>query len=240
MVWAKISGNVIEFGEEGLSVVPICGNNIYFGSSKMSTKGTNVNFGQLPGLLVHGVPPLKRSRTDDKPDVINLLTENLGTHISLQGLDSLLSLLLWSWHKIKTEIWETHPLNTPDEIFTKIKYFERLEYINRSTLRLIRSYLNHIYPKKGKKKNEESIEFVNAIFEIRQLLISILSYEITVPKRDSGLIPKLNQIIHSVVLECCQTFQELFHIFYPTSYLKWEILCMLLSNIKVGILPYFI
>ncbi|XP_077301662.1 E3 ubiquitin-protein ligase MYCBP2-like [Arctopsyche grandis] len=238
VIWARVSGNVTEFGEEGLSVVPICGNNIYFGSSKMSTKGTNVNFGQIPSLLVHGVPPLKRSKADDKPDHVHLLTENFGTNISRQGLDSLQALLLWSWQKLKSEMWEVEPELMYDEPITKIRYFEHLEYINRSTLRLIKSYLNHIYPKKGKKKNEESEELVDAIFEIRQLLISILGYQLTAPiheLHELELIPKLNQIIHSVLTECGQTFQELFHIFYPTSYLKWEILCTLLSNIKDGI-----
>lgn len=198
----------------------------------MSTKGTNVNFGQIPTLLVKGAPSFKRTKVDDRHDPIHILSDNFGTNISRQGLDSLQLLLFWSWLKIRSEMWETSHQVTED-MLSKIKHFERLEYINRSTLRLIKSYINHIYPKKGKKKNEESEDLVDGIYEIRQLLISILGYKVSAPKQESTVTPKFTQIIHSVLKECCSTFQELFHIFYPTSYLKWEILCTLLSNIKV-------
>lgn len=171
----------------------------------------------------------------ENPSSIHIMSDYFGTNISRQGLDSLLQLLTWSWYKITTEIWDI-PTYNPQETLNKIKHFEKLEYVTCSTLRLIKSCLNHLYPKKAIKKIDESREFVNAIYEVRQMLIAIISYKFNEEgqiRSQALIVPKLNHIISNVLKECCQTFQELFHVFYPTPFLKWEILCTLLSYTKV-------
>jgi hypothetical protein len=223
-----ISGNIFERGGGGLCEVKLGDHRIHFSNSKMSTTGTNVLTGQFPMLLVKGIPSPPISKCNE----IHFLSDFFGANV---GLHSLKKLMVWSWNRLNMNITNFCHVDAVGT-FNYIKSLERIEYMARATLRLIKSCLNQLYPKKMSRFAIERMEFVDEIYEIRQLLISMLTsniLDINDKELPSEIEPKLKHIIGNVLKETCQTFQELFNIFYPTPYLKWEILCTLLANIEV-------
>lgn len=66
---------------------------------------------------------------------------------------SLLALLQWSWNTFKASLTDiTAPTSANSSInhLTVMLDLERLVYISQSSLRLLRTYINEIYPARGK------------------------------------------------------------------------------------------
>lgn len=156
----------------------------------------------------------------------------------------------------------------------------RLFYINKACLRLLRKYTNEIYPSNvvtridkapvplnkrpdniyalnpapstsknvpiskffmgssmettttttttptnPKKINVENLQLAECIGDVRSLLIKILSDDLP---RDMD--PDGYEITTDILDECHTTFLSCFHVFYPTSTLKWNCLCELLAQ----------
>lgn len=116
---------------------------------------------------------------------------------------------------------------------------ERLVFISRASLRLLRTYTNELYPNENtsKKLPAETSQLATCIGDVRSLLRQILSD--TLPKRagksrkrDTGTYMKM---ISEILLEAHQTFVACFHAFYPTASLRWSSLCHLLGEMdKLG------
>lgn len=68
---------------------------------------------------------------------------------------SLLSLLQWSWATFKCGLVQTTavitvPSSSTASHLTALQDLERLVYISRASLRLIKTYINEIYPNQGR------------------------------------------------------------------------------------------
>lgn len=208
----------------------------YFKSSKKSNNGTDVNAGQIPQILYRIITPETQSTTrpPETQEPIHILSKEFSRSVTKDCFQSLLALLQWSWNTFKVALIETQtPQNySPLEL-------ERLVYISRASLRLIRTYISEIYPNHILKKTQmENVLLAQCIGDVRALLKQILSD--TVRKR-KGKSHKLTEsqinMINGIFDECHLTFVSCFHAFYPTAYLKWTCLCdLLLEMDKVSIL----
>lgn len=200
----------------------------YFKSSKKSNNGTDVNAGQIPQILYRIITPETQSssRPPETHEPIHVLSKDFSRSVTKECFQSLLSLLQWSWNTFKVAFVETQQIS---QTYTQLE-LERLVYISRAGLRLIRTYINEIYPNHILKKPQmENVLLAQCIGDVRALLKQILSDSVRKRKGKSHKLTE-NQIgmINGIFDECHQTFVASFHAFYPTSYLKWNCLCDLL------------
>lgn len=211
----------------------------YFKSSKKSNNGTDVNAGQIPQLLYKVItaeiqPP---RRQIDVTEPIHILSKDFSRTVTKECFQSLLSLLQWSWNTFKLGVMDGQ---TSQHMYTTLE-LERLVYISRASLRLIRTYTNEIYPSLiSKKAPLENVHLAECIGDVRALLKQILSDNLPTAmqgKKSSKYKTIKNggyyfRMMNSILEECHGTFVACFHAFYPTSYLKWTCLCDLLADIE--------
>lgn len=63
---------------------------------------------------------------------------------------SLIALLQWSWNTFKASLLEMAVPSTPSAThLAAILDLERLVYISQASLRLLKTYINEIYPNQG-------------------------------------------------------------------------------------------
>lgn len=212
----------------------------YFKSSKKSNNGTDVNAGQIPQLLYRVVTPENQttSRPMDLAEPVYILSKDFSRTVTKECFQSLLSLLQWSWNTFKIGIVDTQ---TSQQLYSVLE-LERLVYISRASLRLIRIYTNEIYPNQVTRKIPlESVHLAESVGDVRALLKQILSDNLPslmlvkksgkmkMQRAASGLYTKM---MNGILEECHNTFVACFHAFYPTAYLKWNCLCDLLSDMN--------
>lgn len=210
----------------------------YFKSSKKSNNGTDVNAGQIPQILYKVITPENQTPTRqiEQTEPIHILTKEFSKFVTKECFQSLLSLLQWSWNTFKLGIADCQSLQ---HMYSALE-LERLVYISRASLRLIRTYTNEIYPNQiGKKVPMENVKLAESIGDVRSLLKQILSDNITSLlqiKKSKQKAPKNGtlfvKMMTSILEECHNTFVACFHAFYPTAYLKWTCLCDLLNDIE--------
>ncbi|XP_055524898.1 E3 ubiquitin-protein ligase highwire isoform X3 [Wyeomyia smithii] len=148
LVLAKISGPSSDCGSSGQSSVTTSDNvTFHFKSSKMANNGTNVSSGQIPSLLYRVMSPNSKVVY---PTVLNepvcKLSKKFANTLTKDCFESLVMLLNWSWSTFKisaADILETRKVNQ------NIISLNRLVYICKASLRLLRKYINEIYPYKG-------------------------------------------------------------------------------------------
>lgn len=218
----------------------------YFKSSKKSNNGTDVNAGQIPQLLYRVVTPENQtpSRTMDVAEPVYILSKDFSRTVTKECFQSLLSLLQWSWNTFKLGVMDSQTSQ-----LTAMIELERLVYISRSSLRLIRIYTNEMYPNQVTKKIPlENVHLAESVGDVRALLKQILSDNLPslmlIKKSGKSKLHRVNsngiytKMMNGILDECHQTFVACFHAFYPTAYLKWNCLCDLLSEIdKVRCFP---
>lgn len=209
----------------------------YFKSSKKSNNGTDVNAGQIPQLLYRVITPENQtpSRPMDLIEPVYILSKDFSRTVTKECFQSLLSLLQWSWNTFKLGIVDTQ---TNQQLYSVLE-LERLVYISRSSLRLIRIYTNEIYPNQVTRKIPlESVHLAESVGDVRALLKQILSDNLPslmlVKKTGKTKLQRINglyvKMMNGILEECHNTFVACFHAFYPTAYLKWNCLCDLLSE----------
>ncbi|XP_017786826.1 PREDICTED: E3 ubiquitin-protein ligase MYCBP2-like isoform X2 [Nicrophorus vespilloides] len=238
VAWCRISGPSSDCGSSGQTMVTTEDQVLfYFKSSKKSNNGTDVNAGQLPQLLYKVITPENQSppRPLDLGEPIHILTKEFSRCVTKECFQSLLSLLQWSWNTFKIGIADGQSLQ---HMYTALE-LERLVYISRASLRLIRTYTNEIYPNQINKKNPlENVHLAESIGDVRSLLKQILSDSLPMlgNKKSSKCKAKTSSIymkmINGILDECHKTFVSCFHAFYPTAFLKWTCLCDLLADIE--------
>ncbi|XP_012285925.1 E3 ubiquitin-protein ligase MYCBP2 [Orussus abietinus] len=238
VAWAKISGPSSDCGSKGQGVVTTEDQVMfYFKSSKKSNNGTDISSGQIPQLLYRVVTPENQgsNRQRDQSESVYTLSSEFSKTVTKECFQSLISLLQWSWNTLKTNLAETVSSSQ-----TMLE-MERLVYISKASLRLLRIYTNVIYPKQvnAKKSLPESVKLAECIGEVRALLRQILSDSLTTNaktkgktrvSKGSGILR--NKMTGTILDECHKTFVSCYHAFYPTAYLKWTLLCELLSEIN--------
>lgn len=210
----------------------------YFKSSKKSNNGTDVNAGQIPQLLYKIITPEIQApiRQMDTAEPVHILTKDFSRSVTKECFQSLLSLLQWSWNTFKLGIADGQNAH---HMYTSLE-LQRLVYISCANLRLVRSYINEIYPNQVVKKTPlENVHLAESIGDVRSLLKQILSDNISVfavGKKQKSKISKamapFTAMMNAILEECHKTFVTCFHAFYPTAYLKWTCLCELLQEIE--------
>lgn len=245
VAWCRISGPSSDCGSSGQTMVTTEDQVLfYFKSSKKSNNGTDVNAGQIPQLLYRVVTPENQtpSRPMDVTESVYILSKDFSRTVTKECFQSLLSLLQWSWNTFKLGVVDTQT----SLHLTSMLELERLVYISRGSLRLIRIYTNEMYPNQVTRKIPlENVHLAESVGDVRALLKQILSDNLPsmmlTKKSGKSKLHRANsngiftKMMNGILEECHQTFVACFHAFYPTAYLKWNCLCDLLSDIdKVG------
>lgn len=241
VAWAKVGGPSSDCGSGGQGMVTAEDQVMfYFKSSKRSNNGTDVNAGQIPQLLYRIVTPENQTsnRQRDQIEPVYVLKREFSRTVTKECFQSLISLLQWSWNTLKASLTDAavHIASSTHALLE----MERLVYISKASLRLLRTYTNEIYPNHAVKKSPpESVRLAECIGEVRALLRQILSDSLPITLKTKGKTRSNknsnstsgNKMTNNILDECHKTFVACYHAFYPTAYLKWTCLCELLSEI---------
>ncbi|XP_069950165.1 E3 ubiquitin-protein ligase MYCBP2 isoform X3 [Cherax quadricarinatus] len=249
VAWARVSGPSSDCGSSGQSMVTTEDQVIfYFKSSKKSNNGTDVNAGQIPQLLyrimAHEGPVTPRP-VHESTEAIPILSKSFFMSVRNDVFQSLLDLLGWAWSTLRSCVGEqvSHVGSTGASPTVAMLDLQRLVYICCACLRLLRIYINEVYPNSVRtlRSNGEKGCLAESVADVRGLLRQMLSDPIPslYPSRkgkmrngrDTG---PLTRMVVSVLDECHKTFVSCFHAFYPTGQLKWACLCDLLQSRDVG------
>lgn len=242
VAWARISGPSSDCGSTGQSVVTTEDQVIFkFKSSKKSNNGTDVNAGQIPQLL-YRLPSRDSPGTPRKVDhseAAHILSSEFSCSVSPDNFEALQKLLDWSWTSFNTAVLETDGLKG-NNLGAALADIQRLVYITRACLRLIKTYVTQIYPNgaSSQKAVTETMKLAECIGNTQDLLKTILADEVkaasnvkmflTEPGKREEFLPLKEEILK----ECHQTFCACFHAFFPTGNLKWHCLCDLLIQLE--------
>lgn len=241
VAWACINGPSSDCGSSGKGIVTNDDITFIFKSSKRSNNGTNVNAGQIPCLFYN-------TSHDKGAGPIVCLTKNLLKNITVDCFKSLITLLQWSWKELTESLFDTNglvPINLRK--LTLMNYQKKLVYVMKACLRLIKSYINNIFPNNRGAENEGAIDntsYFTVVAEIKTITKSILSYPVPTCAMTRGRnrpqkvchVKFALEMMNSIHEECSDVFTSCFHAFFPTPSLMWKHLRYLLKNIKVRIL----
>ncbi|CAG5134648.1 unnamed protein product, partial [Candidula unifasciata] len=238
VAWARISGPSSDCGANGLSTVHTDDSVVFkFKSSRKSNNGTDVNAGQIPQLL-YKLPPRDSpavTRKADQIDPAHILSPEFSHTVTPQSLEALLKLLENSWSALHATVpTSTGFKGEQEEILSEL---QRIVFISRACLRLLRTYVADIYPDGVIKRRTppESAQLAERVGDARDLLRRILAEDLHVAKIRATLtehqgMKRYRQMREEVLNECHATFRACFHAFYPTGHLKWWCLCDLLCQ----------
>ncbi|KAH9488940.1 E3 ubiquitin-protein ligase mycbp2 [Bulinus truncatus] len=237
---ARISGPSSDCGANGLSTVHTDDSVVFkFKSSRKSNNGTDVNAGQIPQLL-YKLPPRDSptvTRKADLMDTAHILGNDFSHTVTPQSLVALLKLLEYSWAALHATLPSSSGFKGgQDEVLSDL---QRIVYISRACLRLLRTYVANIYPDGVLKKKTppESSQLAERVGDARDLLRRILAEDLHVAKfrailNEHQSLKQYRQMREEVLNECHTTFRACFHAFYPTGHLKWWCLCDLLCQME--------
>ncbi|KAG1690691.1 E3 ubiquitin-protein ligase MYCBP2 [Nymphon striatum] len=248
IAWARVSGPSSDCGSLGQSSIITEDHVVFhFKSSKKSNNGTEVNAGQIPQILYKVVSPENKTSKhhSSQSDTVCILTPNFSTTVTPGCFQATLKLLNWTWKSFKTGISEMQSMPITNDyltltannisICTALLDLQRLLYVSNACLRLLRIYVNKIYPKccsgDGKNPQNEAERLAECVDDTRDLLRIMLSDKLPqfVLTKSSMEESPVAQMLDSILDECHVTFVACYHAFYPTSSLKWQGLCDLLT-----------
>ncbi|XP_050560251.1 E3 ubiquitin-protein ligase MYCBP2 isoform X7 [Spodoptera frugiperda] len=252
VAWACISGPSSDCGSSGQAMVINDEIGFHFKTSKKSNNGTDVNAGQIPCFIYNTVSPDQSLplKVVELGDPIIVLSKNLSRKVTVSCFKSLITLLQWSWDTFKQILLETNglvPINY--QKLTVMKHQKRLVYVIRACLRLVKSYINEIYPQNNRKRNShEYMSYFEAIAEVRNLIQTIMADQTPtcsmLPRKPGKTkahrvcyVQFALELITSILNEAHDTITACFHAFFPTPTLKWNHLCSMLFNVKEGVVP---
>ncbi|KAL0852359.1 hypothetical protein ABMA28_000560 [Loxostege sticticalis] len=251
VAWACINGPSSDCGSSGQAMVINDEVGFHFKTSKKSNNGTDVNAGQIPCLLYnlmnsdHSIP----IKHIEPGDPVIVLSKNISRKVTVSCFRSLITLLQWSWTTFKDGMMDTNgqiPINY--QKLTLMKHQKRLVYVIRACLRLVKSYINEIYPQNNRKRNShEYMSYFEAIADVRNLIQMIMADKTPtcnlLPRRGKNKTHRVCfvqfalELTNSILKEAHETITACFHAFFPTPTLKWNHLCSLLFHVKDGIVP---
>uniref|UniRef100_A0A8D8RF51 RCR-type E3 ubiquitin transferase n=1 Tax=Cacopsylla melanoneura TaxID=428564 RepID=A0A8D8RF51_9HEMI len=230
VAWAHMNGPSSDCGSCGQAMVTTEDNVVfYFKSSKKSNNGTDVVAGQIPQLLYRLITDNRQiSSMSSIRDGVYILSFDFASTVTKECFQSLVSLLKWSWSTLKSCLNEaSHSKDTASILLD----LERLVYISRASLRLLRTYINKVYPKqvRGRKPSGvESVALAECIGNVRSIL-SLIFCDTTLTNQN-----QYKKLVQDILEECRLTFVSCYHVFYPTEFLKWVCLCDLLITMDRG------
>lgn len=247
VAWACINGPSSDCGSSGQAMVINDEVGFHFKTSKKSNNGTDVNAGQIPCLLYnlmnsdHSIP----IKHIEPGDPVIVLSKNISRKVTVSCFRSLITLLQWSWTTFKDGMMDTNgqiPINY--QKLTLMKHQKRLVYVIRACLRLVKSYINEIYPQNNRKRNShEYMSYFEAIADVRNLIQMIMADKTPtcnlLPRRGKNKTHRVCfvqfalELTNSILKEAHETITACFHAFFPTPTLKWNHLCSLLFHVKV-------
>lgn len=252
-------------------------------------------------------PPLISSDNDP----VHKITKMFANTVTKECFENLVVLLNWSWGTFKVTLLEFKEKKKNNQTRLSLHH---LVYISKATLRLLKKYINEIYPNsvfgknekiapkpakfeqdeptsnniveipikgfayenkmnvvfdqiqsssKGlqfkilssasggdasggaggggsmdattptntKKTNSENLQLAECIGDVRALLMQVLCDEVQIDLEQDG-----SSMLNEILEECHNTFVSCFNAFYPTSTLKWNCLCDLLTQMDKGTL----
>ncbi|CAH2036099.1 unnamed protein product, partial [Iphiclides podalirius] len=252
VAWACINGPSSDCGSTGQAMVINDDVSFHFKTSKKSNNGTDVNAGQIPCLLYNVVSTDQAlpARHVEKFEPVIVLSKNVSRKVTVACLKSLITLMRWCWMTYRDMVIETNglvPINY--QKLTTMKHQKRLVYVVKACLRLVRSYINEIYPQNNKRRNShEYMLYFEAIGEVRSFIQQMMS-EATptcamLPRRPTKtrlhkvcLVQFALETTNSILQEAHDTVAACYHAFFPTPTLKWNHLCSLLFQVKDGNVP---
>ncbi|XP_028043251.1 E3 ubiquitin-protein ligase MYCBP2 isoform X2 [Bombyx mandarina] len=252
LAWACMNGPSSDCGSSGQAMVINDEVGFHFKSSKKSNNGTDVNAGQIPCLLYNIATPDHNlpMRITDPGEPIIPLSKNISRKVTVPCFRSLISLLTWGWASLKEFILDTNgQIPITYQKLLLMKQQKRLVYVVRSCLRLVKFYINEIYPQNNRKRNShEYMSYFESIGEVRNLIQMIMA-DCTptcsrIPRRVGRIrssrvcyVQFALELMHSVFNEAHDTVTACFHAFFPTPTLKWNHMCSLLFYVKEGTVP---
>lgn len=156
MVWAKISGPSSDCGASGQGTVAGDDQVVFtFKSSKRANNGTDVSSGQIPSILYKVVNrDLQKPIQGHDSNSIQKVTKLFATAVSKDAFNSLITMCRWAFQAFKA----TAPKFMNEQMTTDLKMkavSERMVYVARASLRLMRKYINEIYPTSFGRKDVE-------------------------------------------------------------------------------------
>lgn len=243
MAWAQVNGPSSDCGHSGMRRLLSHGITFNYKISKKSTNGTDVSGGQIPYLLFKknsGIQPTSEVNVDSDPP--QYLSRYFATEISREGFDQLRDLFQWSFDEFVYRIdYYIHADESMNLIFFQ-KKMEKYTLICLYALRLIKEYILYLYPLRVKRCPEnESEDIIAGIYEIKTAMIQFLAK--SRPRYLDEDVAYSRTIIASIYWdrifdEAHLTFEAVFHVFFPTSTMKWRILCNVLANVEVKIILF--
>ncbi|XP_047524361.1 E3 ubiquitin-protein ligase MYCBP2 isoform X3 [Pieris napi] len=251
VAWTCINGPSSDCGSTGQAIVINDDVGFHFKTSKKSNNGTDVNAGQIPCLLYNVInhEHVPKRRKDPGEPVI-ILSRNISRKVTVACFKSLITLLQWSWSTFKELLLDTNgqiPINY--QKLTIMKHQKRLVYVIRACLRLVKTYINEIYPQNNRKRNsQEYMAYVETIADIRNLIQAMMADQTPTcamlprkPGRNKSqrvcYVQFALEMTNAILKEAHDTVTVCFHAFFPTPILKWHHLCSLLYNVSDGIVP---
>nr|XP_049693135.1 E3 ubiquitin-protein ligase MYCBP2 isoform X3 [Helicoverpa armigera] len=252
VAWACISGPSSDCGSAGQAMVINDEIGFHFKTSKKSNNGTDVNAGQIPCFIYNTVNPdhALPLKVVDFGEPVVVLSKNLSRKVTVACFKSLITLLQWSWTTFKESSLETNgtiPINYQKLMI--MKHQKRLVYVIRACLRLVKSYINEIYPQNNRKRNShEYMSYFEAIAEVRNLIQSIMAEPTPTcamlarkPGKSKSnracYVQFALELSSAVLAEAHDTVTACFHAFFPTAALKWAQACSLLQAVRGGAVP---
>jgi E3 ubiquitin-protein ligase MYCBP2 len=152
LLWVKVSGPSSDCGSSGQNIVVGDDQVVFtFKSSKKSNNGTDINSGQIPSILYRVVAhDRKISDGLSKCETVCKISKQFINTISSESFENLVKLLSWSWSQFKVKISEmVEKISSNDELL-----LNRYVYTCQVCLRLLKKYINEIYPSDSFKFNE--------------------------------------------------------------------------------------
>lgn len=151
MVWAKISGPSSDCGAGGQGTVSGDDQAVFtFKSSKKANNGTDVNSGQIPTILYKVVNrELNKPTHGHEAHSIQKVSKLFANSVTKECFESLITICRWAFESFKGMAVKC---TDRSESLQTSATLERLLYISSASLRLMRKYINEIYPTVGQQQ----------------------------------------------------------------------------------------
>lgn len=152
LLWVKVSGPSSDCGSSGQNIVVGDDQVVFtFKSSKKSNNGTDINSGQIPTILYRVVArDRKIPDGNSNNEKVCAISKSFINTISPESFENLVKLLSWSWTQFKLKTNEMiEQISSTDELL-----LNRFVYTCQVCLRLLKKYINEIYPSDSFKFNE--------------------------------------------------------------------------------------
>lgn len=167
LLWVKVSGPSSDCGSSGQNIVVGDDQVVFtFKSSKKSNNGTDINSGQIPSILYRVVAhDRKISDGSSKNETVCKISKQFINTISPESFENLVKLLSWSWGQFKVKINEmVEKISSNDELL-----LNRYVYTCQVCLRLLKKYINEIYPSDSFKFNESEKSAVSRSYQQNEM-----------------------------------------------------------------------